>query len=87
MLFAIVTATRLVSELDTRESKIELSSLSTSVKTEVMFIVVLSASSLVEISLIALDTVGASSTATTFTVTVAASESRLPSLTLNEKLP
>ena len=87
MLFAIVTATRLVSELETRESKIELSSLSTSVKTEVMFIVVLSASSLVEISLIALDTVGASSTATTFTVTVAASESRPPSLTLNEKLP
>ena len=52
-----------------------------------MFIVVLSASSLVETSLIALETVGASSTATTFTVTVTASESRLPSLTLNEKLP
>ena len=83
----MVTATRLVSEFETRESNIELSSLSTSEKTVEIFIDKFSESSAVDISLISLLTIGGSSTAVTFTVTVAASESTVPSFTLKSKLP
>ena len=77
------------SELLFAWADLEISSslLSTSVKTELSAMAEFDASSLTVTSLIALETVGASSTAVTLTVTVAASESEVPSLTLKPKFP